>query len=235
MGSPADTSLPARSIDSTGWYVERSPAPGCSMATTGVPATNPTKATRPAPMDAMTSPGAAAMSMPRWPRLHSCSGGSNRAVRWAGAMGQDQRTAMRRGVSQVIRAGWATAALIAPWPIAVVGWVRWSCRLWIVVPSVDSGEDVASGGEHLVNGEHLVMGRRPDGLDWRHPGHKTGKFARPKAGRCSCTRCSLHRKPRPARVRTVPLWRVRARRSVRGIGQPARCQRTGARRQAGAP
>jgi hypothetical protein len=235
MGSPADTSLPARSIDSTGWYVERSPAPGCSMATTGVPATNPTKATRPAPMDAMTSPGAAAMSMPRWPRLHSCSGGSNRAVRWAGAMGQDQRTAMRRGVSQVIRAGWATAALIAPWPIAVVGWVRWSCRLWIVVPSVESGEDVASGGEHLVNGEHLVMGRRPDGLDWRHPGHKTGKFARPKAGRCSCTRCSLHRKPRPARVRTVPLWRVRARRSVRGIGQPARCQRTGARRQAGAP
>jgi hypothetical protein len=183
----------------------------------------------------MTSPGAAAMSMPRWPRLHSCSGGSNRAVRWAGAMGQDQRTAMRRGVSQVIRAGWATATLMAPWPIAEVGWVWWSCRLWIVLPPVDSGEDVASGGEHLVNGEHLVMGRRPDGLDWRHPGHKTGKFARPKAGRCSCTRCSLHRKPRPARVRTVPLWRVRARRSVRGIGQPARCQRTGARRQAGAP
>ena len=39
-------------------------------------------------------------------------------------MGQDQRTAMRRGVSQVIRAGWATATLMAPWPIAVVGWVR---------------------------------------------------------------------------------------------------------------
>ena len=40
--------------------------------------------------------------------------------------------------------------------------------------------------------------------------------------------------PIRAQVRTVPPWRARARRSVRGIGQPARCQRTGTRRNVGA-
>lgn len=83
------------------------------MATTGVPATVPTKATRPAPMARMTSPGAVAMSIPRWPLLHSCSGGSNRAVTWAGAMGQVQKATIRRGVSHVIRAGWAGGASLA--------------------------------------------------------------------------------------------------------------------------
>jgi len=132
------------------------------MAITGVPATVPTKATCPPPMDRMGLPGGSSRSMPRWPELHACSGMSNLSVIRTGVTGHDQSPATMRAMIHVMTGASPCDVAIAGIERIAVHGARGKARLWrALLPEVRTF--VAPGERHDCRPSRLRLPSSTDG------------------------------------------------------------------------
>jgi hypothetical protein len=109
MGEPRRTCCPAATDGSTGSYVVRRPS-GCSMLTSGRPATIPANTTMPSPAASTGDTAAPARSAPRCPAANGSGGGSKgRVTASSPASGAHQRPTAAAGGAATAGEGASTA------------------------------------------------------------------------------------------------------------------------------